>query len=104
MVEPLAPHPLAAPLQHPWTLVHGPLEHWARQRPDALALQSEAGQWSFAALHAPVLQPSAALVAGPAPEMLLLDTGGSASTVDALVEFLPILPSGRCPPLAHPDC
>ena len=38
MVEPLAPHPLAAPLQHPWTLVHGPLEHWARQRPDALAL------------------------------------------------------------------
>ena len=71
MAEPSARHPLAAPLQHPWTLVHGPLEHWARQRPDAMALQSEAGQWSFAALHAAVLQRSAALVAGQAPEMLL---------------------------------
>ena len=103
MAEPSAPHPLAAPLQHPWTLVHGPLEHWARQRPDAMALQSEAGQWSFAALHAAVLQRSAALVAGQAPEMLLVDTGGSASTVDAIVEFLAILHSGRCAAVADPD-
>ncbi|MFG0639828.1 AMP-binding protein [Delftia sp. WSY_22] len=103
MAEPSARHPLAAPLQHPWTLVHGPLEHWARQRPDAMALQSEACQWSFAALHAAVLQRSAALVAGQAPEMLLVDTGGSASTVDAIVEFLAILHSGRCAAVADPD-
>ncbi|CAB5716002.1 4-chlorobenzoate--CoA ligase [Delftia tsuruhatensis] len=97
------PHPLAAPLQHPWTLVHGPLEHWARERPEAIALQSEAGQWSFAALHEAVRQRSAALVSAQAPAMRMLDTGQGRSTLDAIVEFLAIIHSGRCAAVADPD-
>ena len=94
-------HPLAAALQPPWTLVHGPLAHWARERPGAIALQSEAGQWTFADLQAAVLQRSAALVATQAPSMQLLDT--RRDTLDSVVDFLSIIHSGRCAAVADPD-
>ncbi|MDN5506110.1 MAG: hypothetical protein L0H10_20150, partial [Comamonas sp.] len=61
----------AAPLQGAWQLVHGPLAHWAQHRPDGVALQSEAGSWTFGRLHAEVEQRSARLVAQRAPQMLL---------------------------------
>ncbi|MDR0204736.1 MAG: AMP-binding protein [Delftia acidovorans] len=101
MPEPHLPHPLAAPLQAPWDLVHGPLAHWARERPEAIALQSEAGLWRFAELHAAVARRSAALVAAQAPSMQLLDTAGNA--LEAIVDFLAIIHSGRCAAVADPD-
>lgn len=101
MLERPDPHPLAAPLQAPWTLVHGPLAHWARERPGAIALQSEAGQWTFAALHAAVLERSAARVAARAPSMQLLDT--RRDTLESVVDFLSIIHSGRCAAVADPD-
>ncbi|WP_280190667.1 AMP-binding protein [Delftia sp. PS-11] len=101
MAEAAHPHPLAAPLQAPWTLVHGPLAYWAEQRPEAIALQSEAGQWTFGALYQAVQERSAALVAAQAPAMQLLDTRGA--TLDSVVDFLSIAHSGRCAAVADPD-
>lgn len=97
----IRPHPLAAPLQGPWTLVHGPLEHWARERGDAIALQSEKECWRFAELHEQVLRRSATLAAGRAPAMLLLDA--QRSTLERLIDFLAIIHSGRCAAVADPD-
>ncbi|GAO69932.1 AMP-binding protein [Comamonas sp. E6] len=91
----------AAPLQGFWQLVHGPLAYWAQHRPDVVALQSEAGSWTFGDLHAEVEQRSARLVAQRAPQMLLLDA--SRSTLERLVDFLAVIHSGRCAAVADPD-
>ena len=54
--------PVTSPLQDFWQLVHGPLAHWAEQRPDAIALQSEDASWTFSQLHAEVQRRRAKLV------------------------------------------
>ncbi|MFD2756027.1 AMP-binding protein [Comamonas terrae] len=95
------PHPLAAPLEGIWTLVHGPLAHWARERPEAIALQNETTQWTFAQVHEEVLRRSATLVARQAPAMVLLDA--ERSTLERLIDFLAIIHSGRCAAVADPD-
>lgn len=95
------PHPLAAPLEGIWTLVHGPLAHWAQERPEAIALQNETTQWTFAQVHEEVLRRSATLVARQAPAMVLLDA--ERSTLERLIDFLAIIHSGRCAAVADPD-
>jgi acyl-CoA synthetase (AMP-forming)/AMP-acid ligase II len=94
-------HPLAAPLEGIWTLVHGPLAHWAQERPETVALQNETGQWTFAQVHAEVLRRSAALAAHQAPAMVLLDA--QRSTLERLIDFLAVIHSGRCAAVADPD-
>ncbi len=101
MAETHGAHPLAGALQAPWTLVHGPLAHWSHERPHAIALQSEAGQWTYERLYTAVQQRSAALVAAQAPAMQLLDARGD--TLQAIVDFLAIIHSGRCAAVADPD-
>lgn len=85
-------------MQH---LVHAPVAHWAAQKPEAIALQSEAGQWSFARLHAAVLERSAALIAARAPAMLLLEARHT--LLERIAEFLAIIHSGRCAAVADGD-
>lgn len=93
--------PAHAPLQGFWQLVHGPLAHWARHRPDVVALQSEAGTLNFAQLHAEVQKRCQALIARRAPQMVLINA--SQSTLQRLVDFLAIIASGRCAAVADPD-
>ncbi|MBV8249233.1 MAG: AMP-binding protein [Comamonas sp.] len=95
------PLPAQAPLQGFWQLVHGPLAHWAQQRPEVIALQSEEQAWTFARLHAEVLTRSASLVARRAPQTVLLDS--QLSTLERLVDFLAVIHSGRCAAVADPD-
>lgn len=94
------------------TLIHSPLHHWARTRPEAIALSSETCHLSFAGLHALVARRAEAL--GDAPATVLLygpgwDTGQDAGqdvalppgavvggVVDTLVNLLAIISTGRC--------
>ncbi|CAM4241935.1 AMP-binding protein [Comamonas aquatilis] len=94
-------HPLAQPLQGLWTLVHGPLAHWAEQRPHTLALQTETHSYTFAQLHAEVERRADNLIAHQAPAMVLLDA--DQSTLERVVGFLAIIRSGRCAAVADPD-
>lgn len=95
-----APHALArqlrpgGPLPALFDWVHGPLAHWARTRPDALALANERQRLSFAELHARVQARARRLDAEGAPATVLL--GGDAGTLDGLVDFLGVIASGRC--------
>ncbi|WP_255576341.1 AMP-binding protein [Comamonas sp. Y33R10-2] len=93
--------PACAPLQDFWQLVHGPLAHWAQNRPDVVALESEAGTLTFAQLHTAVEQQSAQLQAQRAAQIRLLDT--KQSTLMQLVDFLATIYSGRCAAIADPD-
>ena len=94
-------HPLAAPLEGFWQLVHGPLAHWASVRPDHVALENETQSLTFAELHAQVIERSAAVVREQAPAMLLLN--GERGTLASIVEFLAVIHSGRCAAVADPD-
>ena len=104
MTHPIGPAscmPLAAPLADFWRLVHGPLEHWARVRPTAMALRNEAVSLSFAELHARVRERAQSLAAERRPAMLLLDA--RQGTLERIAEFLAIIESGRCAAVADPD-
>lgn len=94
-------HLLAAPLQGFWELVHGPLAHWARVKPDAMALQSETRSISFAQLHAEVSKRSTAIAQRREPQMLLQDS--SRGTLECVIGFLAIIASGRCAAVADPE-
>ena len=96
-----ATHELAAPLRDFWELVHGPLAHWASTTPDAVALQNETRNLTFAQLHAEVCERSAAIAQQRQPQMLLLDT--SRGTLECVIEFLAIIASGRCAAVADPE-
>ncbi|MDE2413428.1 MAG: AMP-binding protein [Comamonadaceae bacterium] len=85
---------MAGPLPDPFALVHGPLAHWARERPGALALASEACRLSFAELHERVQAHARRLDAEGAPATLLLR--GDAGTLDGVAAFLGVIASGRC--------
>ena len=96
-----AQHALAAPLQGIWQWVHGPLAHWAHERPNAPALQSETRTLTFCQLHERVIERSASITRAHAPQMLLLD--GGLGTIDSIIEFLAIIHSGRCAAVADPE-
>lgn len=82
------------PLPPLFEWVHGPLAHWARTRPEALALANERRQLGFAELHARVQARARQLDAEGAPAAVLL--GGEAGTLDGVVAFLGVVASGRC--------
>ncbi|MDR2328124.1 MAG: AMP-binding protein [Comamonas sp.] len=79
----------------PWQrLVHGPLAHWAQQRPDAIAIDDGQQRICFADLHAAVQQQSQALEAQNAPHTRLLDASQSLAAL--ISDFLATNASGRC--------
>ena len=88
-----SPHPLSrlAPWQR---LVHGPLAHWAQQRPDAIAIDDGEQRIRFADLHATVQQQADALQARNAPHTRLLDARQSPTAL--ITDFLATNASGRC--------
>ncbi len=94
-------HPLAAPLQGFWELVHGPLAHWARTRPHAVALQNETRSVSFSQLNGLVNERRQQLIDRRAPAMLMPDS--ASGTLATCIEFLAIIASGRCAALADSD-
>jgi long-chain acyl-CoA synthetase len=79
-------------------LVHAPLAHWATARPQAVALDDGHQTLSFAQLHARVGQVARRLGQTGAPATVWVETAGS--TLEALVEFLGIIASGRCAAVA----
>lgn len=81
--------------------VHGPLAHWARTRPQALALANEACRLGFAELHARVQAHARRLDAEGAPATVLLH--GEAGTLEGVVAFLGVIASGRCAAMADPQ-
>lgn len=82
-------------------LVHAPLARWALERPHATALQDGRRSLSFAELHTAVGQVAARLTAGRAPATVFVDA--ERGTLDALVEFLGVVASGRCAAVSDPD-
>lgn len=85
---------LATPLPHWQRLVHGPLAHWAQQRPDAIAIDDGQQRICFADLHAAVQQQAQALEAQNAPHTRLLDANQSPAAL--ITDFLATNASGRC--------
>lgn len=85
---------LATPLPHWQRLVHGPLAHWAQQRPNAIAIDDGQQRIRFADLHAAVQQQAQALQAQNAPHTRLLDAGQSPAAL--VTDFLATNASGRC--------
>ena len=79
-------------------LVHAPLAHWAATRADAIALDDGRQTLSFAQLHARVGQVARRLDAAGAPATAWVENSGG--TLDALVDFLGIIASGRCAAVA----
>ena len=96
-----SPHPLSrlAPWQR---LVHGPLAHWAQQRPDAIAIDDGEQRIRFADLHATVQQQADALQARNAPHTRLLDARQSPTAL--ITDFLATNASGRCAALGDMAC
>ncbi|MEG1770831.1 MAG: AMP-binding protein, partial [Comamonas sp.] len=92
---------LGAALPAAFDLVHGPLAHWSRVQPDAVALSNGLEQLGFAQLQARVASQAAALRARQAPATVLLD--GSGSGLERIVDFLAVVASGRCAAVADPE-
>ncbi|MCD2511395.1 AMP-binding protein [Comamonas endophytica] len=88
-------------LPEAFALVHGPLAHWSRVQPGAIALSNGVEQLTFAQLHARVEQQAQALRACRAPATVLLE--GSGPGLERIVEFLAVIASGRCAAVADPD-
>lgn len=82
-------------------LVHSRLARWARERGDALAIHSEAGQLDFATLAQAVQGHAQALAAQRAPATVLQDA--SAPLHQRLVAFLGTIASGRCAAVSDPQ-
>lgn len=88
----------ALPSQFQW--VHGPLAHWAKVQPDALALDNGQQRLTFADLHDCVQHRARALCQASMPATMLLprDLG----VLDTLLEFLAVIASGRCAAIGDP--
>ncbi len=89
------------PLPELFRWVHGPLAHWARTRPRALALANETQQLTFAALHQRVQAQARRLDAEGAPATVLLR--GDAGSLEGVVAFLGVIASGRCAAMGDAD-
>lgn len=85
---------LADAMHDAFELVHGPLAHWAHERPHALALANESQGLSYAELHARVQAEARRLDAAQAPASVLLS--GAMGTLESVVAFLGVIASGRC--------
>ena len=81
--------------------VHGPLAHWARERPDAVALASGEHALGFAELHAEVQRRARLLDAQGAPATVLLQ--GEGGTLARVADFLAVIASGRCAAMGDAD-
>ncbi|MEG1454121.1 MAG: AMP-binding protein [Comamonas sp.] len=92
---------LGAALPAAFELVHGPLAHWGRVQPQAIALSNGLEQLSFAQLQARVAAQAQALHASRAPATVLLD--GSACGLERIVDILAVIASGRCAAVADPE-
>lgn len=89
----------ALPALFDW--VHGPLAHWARTRPHALALANETRQIGFAELHERVQAEARRLDAEGAPATVLLR--GQGGTLESVLAFLGVIASGRCAAMGDPE-
>jgi len=81
--------------------VDAPLAHWARSRPDAIAIDDGRRSLTFAGLAAAVQARAAALARVAAPEIVWVND--SADVPTRLVDFLGIVASGRCAAVGDPD-
>lgn len=82
-------------------LVHAPLARWARERPEAVALDDGRTVMRFDELHEAVRQAAAALNAAHAPATVLIDD--RLPTLRQAVDFLAVIASGRCAAVSDPD-
>lgn len=80
-----------------------PLAHWARERPDALALADETRCWTFAQLQRAVAAQARALGQSRAPRLSWVNRGGADDGAAGLVDFLAVVASGRTAAVADPD-
>lgn len=80
--------------------VHGPLAHWAKVQPNAVALDNGHQRLTFADLHHHVQQRAHTLCQTQMPGTILLhrDLG----VLDTLLEFLAVVASGRCAAIGDP--
>ncbi|ARV18844.1 putative acyl--CoA ligase YhfT [Curvibacter sp. AEP1-3] len=81
-------------------LVHSRLSRWARDRGTALAIQSEAGNITFAELAQQVQAHAEALSRSCAPATVLQDSG--LPLLQRLTAFLGTIASGRCAAVSDP--
>lgn len=81
-------------------LVHSRLGHWARNRGNAFAIQSEAGSITFEALALQVQDHAKALNGARAPATVLQDA--TLPLPQRLVAFLGTIASGRCAAVSDP--
>lgn len=88
-------------LANPADLVHGPLERWARERGDAIALDDGQTTLGFGNLYGAVRKVAEALNAAHAPNTILVDD--RQPTLRRIVEFLGVIASGRCAAVSDPD-
>jgi long-chain acyl-CoA synthetase len=88
-------------LADPADLVHGPLERWARERGDAVALDDGQATLGFGDLYAGVRKVAEALNEAHAPNTVLVDD--RQPTLRRIVEFLGVIASGRCAAVCDPD-
>lgn len=82
-------------------LVHGPLERWARERGDAIALDDGQSTLSFGELHTLLWNVADRLNEAHAPRTVLVND--AQPTVHRIVEFLGVIASGRCAAVSDPD-
>lgn len=93
-------HALEVWLHASFSTLHGPLDWWARQRPEAVALRNEHMALSFAQLQQRVHARAAQIISQNLPETVLLPT--TMGVLDTLVEFLAVIASGRCAAIGDP--
>ena len=75
-------------------LVHSPLAHWARVRPDAVAVDDGNEALTFAQLHAAIHMRVQHLNAAKSPATILLDA--AQNPVPLVCDFIATNASGRC--------
>lgn len=93
-------HALEGFFNESFATLHGPLDRWAHQRPEAVALRNEHTALSFAQLQQRVQLRMAEIARQNLPETVLLPT--TMGVLDTLVEFLAVIASGRCAALGDP--
>lgn len=81
--------------------VHAPLAHWAKLRPDAVAIDDGLQVVTFARLAQAVSARALKLAADAAPMTVWVDD--SLAVADRLIDFLGVIASGRRAAVADPD-
>lgn len=82
-------------------LVHGPLERWARERGNAIALDDGRTTLAFGDLYSALWKVADALNEAHAPHTVLVND--EQPTIQRIVEFLGVIASGRCAAVSDPD-